>query len=133
MRIALRSLLLVCGLLLVPPPGWCCYVVDMTEALKTPIEQVPAPTKKCCCCEEPAKPQPEQPKEKPGRPFTYCCPAFDKLKSDGSVRFAPDSAGLHLAIIPLLPVSGTGEPWPSYSDSFTSSAPIHLLHCVWLC
>jgi hypothetical protein len=132
MRIVLRSLLLVSGLLLVPPPGWCCYVVDMTEAL-TPIEQVPAPTKKCCCCEEPAKPQPKQPKEKPGRPFTYCCPAFDKLGPDGSVRFAPDSAGLSAAVIPLLPVSGTGESLPSCRDSIVPSTALHLLHCVWLC
>ena len=123
---------LVCGLLLVPPPGWCCYVVDMTEAL-TPVEPVPAPTKKCCCCEEPAKPQPKQPKEKPGRPINNCCPAFDKLKPDGSVRIAPDSAGLSAAVIPLLPVSGTGVLQPACQNSFVSSIALHLLHCVWLC
>jgi hypothetical protein len=132
MRIALRSSLLVCGLLLVPPPGWCCYVLDMTEAL-TPVEQVPAPTKKCHCCGEPAKPQTKQPKEKPGRPFNYCCPAFDKLSPDGSVKFAPDSAGLSAAVIPLLPVSGTGEPLPACHNSLVPSTALHLLHCVWLC
>src|SRR5260370_34331496 len=106
MRTPLSSLFLVGGLHLVPPRGWCCYVVDMTEALP-PVEPVPAPTKKCCCCEEPAKPQPKQPKEKPGRPINNCCPAFDKLKPDGSVRIAPDSAGLSAAGFPPLPLFRT--------------------------
>jgi len=132
MRIALRSLLLVCGLLLVPPPCWSCYVLEKTEAL-TPEERVPPPAKQCCCCEEPAKPQPKPPNGKPARPFDYCCPAFDKLKPDGSVRFTPDSAGLHPAVIALLPASGTGEALPPGHVSFLSSAALHILHCVWLC
>ena len=123
---------MVFGLLLVPPPGWCCYVLELTVAL-APAEQGPAPTKKCCCCKETANPKPQQPKEKPGRPFTYCCPAFDKLSPDGSVRFAPDSAGLFAAVIPLLPVSGTAVLLPACHYSIVSSTALHLLHCVWLC
>jgi hypothetical protein len=132
MRIALRSLLLLCGLLLVPPPDWCCYVLEMTEA-PVPLEQAPAPAKKCHCCEAPSNPEPKPPTDEPHRPFNFCCPAFDQLKPDSSVKVTPDSALLAVAVIPLLPAAGTGELLPSCGYSFASAAALHLLHCVWLC
>jgi hypothetical protein len=132
MKTVLRWLWFVCILLLVPEQGWCCYVLTATET-PTPAEQPPPPYKKSCCHQEPSQPQPPLPKDQPARAFNCCCPTIDTLEPDRSARFAPDAAGLPLAMVLPLPVSGAGALWPAFRYSLPDSASLHLLHCVWLC
>src|SRR5438552_627850 len=66
----MRSLVLLCSLLLVPPPGWCCLAAHPD----TPDEQIQS----CCGCPhcKATEPPPAGPKPPPAK--SSPCPCLDR-------------------------------------------------------
>src|SRR6516225_3078238 len=105
MRLAIRVLMVVCGLLLVPPPCWCCLV--LTEvAPAAAVEKLPVSSKKSCCHRGGPAPQTQLPKERPCPTPKFCCFTPDSLQPDPSAKFAPDAAAAPVVIPPLANISG---------------------------
>jgi hypothetical protein len=135
MRLALRSLLLLSALLLVPPPGWCCFVLDFTEPCESaaPKQQLPAKSPKSCCNHE-SQPQPQQqPAHKPIQSLQCCCPAMDTVQPEKTAKATADATVLFSPIVAVPNVIGLPSLVLPGCDSVTAATSLHILHCVWLC
>jgi hypothetical protein len=126
----LRLAALACGLLLALPPGWCCLWLPQPARASAPPPVAP----QCPCC-HPVTPA-ELPTEAPapsGR-----CPCADREATTPEAVKAPAlQAGDCLAAVPAagadLEASAAPHGLPSPAGYALPSAPLHVLHCVWLC
>jgi hypothetical protein len=131
-----RSLALLCGSVLAFPPGWCCVLGTAPCCGKNvPSEKQPAPPehKSCCCCKEPARQGRNESTPNPATPVKPCfCEKSPTIPTDVT-RFVPD-----LLVLPFVPLTEfvhiiATEQIKSGVPFATSSPPLHLSHCVWLC
>ena len=125
-----QCLVLLCGLLLVPPPGWCCLVSRAAHPDK--------PKKSCCGCPlcktagQPAPaPMPEQ--RSPTSPDQ--CPCFDRTSMlPAAAESTPTGAAMttpSFALVPRREGSHASRPEPA-----TARLPhpgLYLVYCTWLC
>jgi hypothetical protein len=122
-----RSLALVCGLLLVLPPGWCCLLPRLGAQ-----QPKPAPAHGCCCGKKSKQP-PTRQTPAPPAPVRNCCGDREATRLAGPEKVSPDP-GLWAPVIapcdglcgvsPSVPLAlGLPPPWP----------PLQILHCVWRC
>lgn len=133
-----RTLMLVCGLTLALPPGWCCLLASQAIPTATTAAR---PGSCCCTCPAPCaqgQPQPNsEPAKSPTAPLPQDCPCTDRqtvLTAGASAEQAEVAVAL-LAILPAFDL------WPSEAgvalraDSDTHPPPLrlHVLHCQWLC
>ncbi len=127
-------------LMVLLPPGWCCYVGGGTcceESIPKTADAAPAPCDGCsrgCCCppNRPASAKPAQPKSP--RPIKTCC-CCQKYTAD---RPKPSRGPAVVAAPALLPTvvpmpADLGEPLPAEPWPIVFLPPLHLVHCVWLC
>jgi hypothetical protein len=121
-----RGLLLICSLILVFPPGWCCVIA----CAKAQPSAAP-PIKAACCCAEKTKPS-ESP-SLPTPPLKNCCciTALTKPPAGGETP-QPDAIA---SLAPSRLESGPSRIADTLYDtpSLPSSRTLHLLVCVWLC
>lgn len=128
----LRLASLACGLLLALPPGWCClWLPGPARASAAPTE---VPAGPCCpCCNHPAQPAEPAAPAPPQR-----CPCADReATTPEAVKPPALQAGDSLATpVPaaddLAPSAAPGGLVPASSLALPS-APLNVLHCVWLC
>jgi hypothetical protein len=129
----LRLASLTCGLLLTLPPGWCCMWLPGPARAAAP-EQSPA--EPCCpCCCHPAQPtEPASPAPAPAPR----CPCADR---DATTPEAVKPPALQPGADLGAPAPAAAGPAPSAAPDglptglrfALSSAPLNVLHCVWLC
>jgi hypothetical protein len=117
-----RFLTLICSLILVLPPGWCCLV---------PVRSAEGATaRRCCGCPHCRRPDPA-PKPAPVKPHE--CPCFDRQFTPPT---GPQTLPAGAAMMAPLPPF---EPAPAESLRLDRAAvhladpPLHLTHCTWLC
>ncbi len=123
---------LTCGLALVLPPHWCCrWLPAPAPAAAAPAE---APAEPCCpCCKPPVEPaEPTTPAPVPPAP----CPCADRAATTPQAVKPPAlQAGDVLAVAG--PADLTPAAAPARADATPTlpvlSAPLNVLHCVWLC
>jgi hypothetical protein len=132
MRLAPRVLMLLAGLLLVPPPCWCCLLV-CEVATATATEPTPVPGKKSCCHEPAPKPKPQLPKKEPCPAPKFCCLTPDSFKPEPSAKYTLDVADAPAAGLPPLGVTSGCVAAVTCTDSSPPIAALQVLHCVWLC
>lgn len=125
----LRLASLACGLVLVLPPGLCCLW------LHGPTRTAEAPAKpRCPCCDPPATPtDPEARAPVPPPP----CPCADRAATPPAAVKPPAvlvCRGLAAALpaADLAPAAAPDRPEAALSLPLPS-APLNVLHCVWLC
>jgi hypothetical protein len=134
----LRTVVLTCSLLLALPPGFCCFVgARDCCSPKQQTKEIPAqPLHGNCCHEEtpsqaPAK-SPSLPKpSQPGK--TICC---QEVPADRPAveRHLPDLTATVAALVPVAGPTVLGFVTEAAGQGFAfDSAPLHVLHCVWLC
>lgn len=130
-----RSLMLVCGLTLALPPGWCCLLASQTTATT-------APRPGTCCCTCPAsgaKEQPpgSEPPKSPTAPLPKHCPCTDRqtVLTAGVTPEQADGGVIPLAIFPVLDIRPAlaGIVGRVDSDAHPPPLRLHVLHCQWLC
>src|SRR5262249_19284506 len=133
-RVLCRILAVLSGLFLALPPGWCCFVV--TASCREPVrpQQVASPRPPGGCCRSPGTNAPKTPRPapKPSCPVPCC-----QVEWQPTVRPDPQQP---LPALAAPPASLVEPPTISLSDDtafgpgpVASSAPLHVLHCVWLC
>jgi hypothetical protein len=123
MKAAKQTLVLVCALWLIMPPGWCCLPRSVAS---TPAKPVPKP---CCCCPETP---PSKDNSAPVLPLTHCCCEKDWTKPPTP---APFDINLGLASL-FVRVDGLADARPCHLSQPVydfHSPPIHVLQCVWRC
>jgi hypothetical protein len=143
----------VCSMLLVCPPGWCCYLglvpccSGTSQTKETPSKarcggccssksESPAPAAKYCCSGKPADatPQKSAPGPKPGPPAPNCC--YDRLPAtpaNTQSQLPELSATFVHRPIADLQVAGSQCFGAAAQDIPISASPLNLLHCLWLC
>lgn len=132
----LRSLMLVCGLTLALPPGWCCLLASQATTTATI-----APRLGSCCCTCPAPRAQSQPKSEPAKspsaPLPKDCPCTDRLTvlTAGVTAEQVDVAVALLAILPAFDIwpSEAGVALRADSDAHPPPLRLHVLHSQWLC
>jgi hypothetical protein len=136
-----RSLVLLCGLTLAFPPGWCCMIpLPAAQAEESETDDGPAASSApCCCCKKkepvPAS-APAQPVQDAPRPCpTGKCPWLERDTTAPShpEQFHPDYSVV--AVIPMVDAAHTPavEPEEVSLRALPASPPIHVIDCVWLC
>jgi hypothetical protein len=130
----LRLASLTCGLLLALPPGWCClWLPGPARAVAASTD---APAEPCCpCCCHPAQPTELPP---PAPAPVPRCPCADR---DATTPEAVKPPALQAGADPGAPVPAAADLSPSAAPGGSlpalslalSSAPLNVLHCVWLC
>jgi hypothetical protein len=127
----LRLASLACGLLLALPPGWCClWMPGPACAAAAPAEAEPC----CPCCCHPA--QPTEPATPAPAPPQRCPCADREATAPEAVKPPALQAGADLGApvpVPALAPSAVQECLLPASSLTSSSAPLNVLHCVWLC
>jgi hypothetical protein len=129
----LRLASLACGLVLTLPPGWCCLWLPRPAHAAAPAD---APAESPCpCCPHPAQPD-EPATPAPARPQR--CPCADRdATTPEPLKVPAPQAGDGLAT--AWPAAADLSPSPALAGSLPAlslaltSAPLNLLHCVWLC
>jgi hypothetical protein len=127
-----QALMLGTALLLALPPGWCCKLLPQAG------NTLPAPASRCACCADHSAPLShtcptlQQDAPSPERAFVCCCPA------DNALREGSDTTRADLSSLSLPPVTCAGMTLVAALIArsqipFPASAPLQLLHCVWLC
>jgi len=122
-------------LLLVPPPGWCCFVLDFTQLCgpAAPKQQLPAKSPQSCCHHE-SEPQPQQqPKDKPIKSLQCCCPALDTVQPEKTAKATVDATALVPLIVEVPSLVRLPSLVSSGCDSVAAAPSLQILHCVWLC
>ena len=125
-----RSLMLVSGILLALPPGWCGCLTESSCCAKA-IETKPK-DKPCCCCPEetdPAEPLPP----KPIKSNQLCCCAKPPSVLTKAERVVPDPFA---ALAPSIFAPRISPPTSSLIGevvAIDSSPSLRVLHCVWTC
>ena len=130
----LRPLALTTGLLLLLPPGWCCFLANLTQP---PISarQSAAPKRTCCghCGSKSEKSSRPVPDHVPGRDGK--CPCGERT---ANAPGAPVNAGLDLSLPATVTITASVIAVTPEAACATSAAHFdqpspHLLNCVWLC
>ena len=118
------------AVLLVTPPGWCCYLPDLCG--RESCHEKPAKAACCCAGEPAASPSKPQPADDALPPAKKCCCGGGCR----SRRLLPASAtpAIHLAVFELSP--RVIPPLHSVQDEEEMLDPgpsLQALHCTWLC
>jgi hypothetical protein len=131
--VLLRLASLACGLVLTLPPGWCCWwLPGPARAAAAPAE---APAEPCCpCCCHPAQPtEPATPAPAPPRR----CPCADRAATTPQAVKPPalQAGDGPAAVVPAADLAPSAAPNVLFGAASPSlpSAPLNVLHCVWLC
>src|SRR5687768_11974768 len=130
MRSMPRYLMLVAGLLLAFPQGWCCAALRVLERAS---DSASAPAC-CCCCPAPVPvedSQKQDQREEKGSPKRCCL--VKQLLPPGP---KPSSGGVDLAVVEAacpVAVQVHAIGLPEAIDPVFSNIPVHLLQCVWRC
>lgn len=122
----IRLAWLGCGVMLVMPPAWCCYVWQPPAA----PELKPQPVASCC-----HKKQEQAPRPAPccPAPRTHC-PWCDREMAASSPKKVIDTPALPAPLV--LAVLDAPRAGPAVAVATTLPAPSrprHLLQCLWLC
>lgn len=133
-----RSLMLVCGLTLALPPGWCCLLASQATPTAT---TAPRPGSCCCTCPAPSakgQPQPKsEPAKSPTAPLPKDCPCTDRqtVLTAGTSAEQVDGGVMPVAILPALDIRSLEAHVVRRVDSDAHPPPLrlHVLHCRWLC
>jgi hypothetical protein len=130
-RFLLHLLPLACGLLLALPPGWCC-LLGPCPARAAPAPAEPSDGAQCpCCCHPNPRPEPAR----PAPPLR--CPCADRDATTPDVLKPPTLlSGDGLAALPAgadLELTASHDAPVTHAGPLSLSAPLNVLHCVWLC
>jgi hypothetical protein len=120
-----RSLALLCGLLLVPPPGWCCLVSGAAPVTK--------PAKTCCGC--PLCRTTNQPAPGPPQPPRTKCPCFERTSMlPAAAKPVPAGGTVTAPLFTSDPQrDGTCVLRPEPAAALLTHSCLHLVYCTWLC
>jgi hypothetical protein len=142
MAMWIRSLALLCSVLLALPPGWCCMVgsapcCNQCQPVKN--EKVPSThpsSHKSCCCSSETTEQNSNcpaPSPKPSTPVKPCCCEKAPSSLPEGARLLPDLFVVPLAVLVELPFSNGIDRAAAGPALVDTSPALHVLHCVWLC
>lgn len=126
---ASRYVMLLTGLLLAFPQGWCCAAVTVfvSEPDSAPLQS--------CCHRQPAPPCEREndngPLDSPA-PRTCCCVIKSTLPPGPKVSTPELEATSVVAFQAEGPLQGLFTATEVAAPIYLSVSP-HLLHCVWLC
>src|SRR5882724_6989143 len=132
MQFLLRFMVLACSLLLVLPPGWCCFTVSGDAS----TDQCASTANICSCCRQPSQPSPRNQDREPKEPVN--CPCDERI----STPLEPAQVHvLDLSLPSLLPpiavtLASAGNRYFGFvgeTSSHVAEPLLHLLHCLWLC
>src|SRR5437870_10295718 len=115
-----RVLLLICGLPLLLPPGWCCTL----QAASTPAS---APVRNCCCdCQ---KRHGDRPTPQPAEQ----CPCVNRAATAPTLQKVtpPTAAFAFASLAPFSTEQSTEAPRTRIASSPAVSNPLHILNCSW--
>ena len=129
MRLVTRLLVLSTALLLALPPGWCCAAPAADDSAKESRSSVPP------CCQgkhDESKPNNSTPSNTQHR-NCQCCWAPESSTAP-SKTILPDATLLALPVpVVLAPVAILGISEPIETGFASSSPPLHVLLCTWVC
>jgi hypothetical protein len=129
--ILLRRLMLVCGLSLALPPGWCCMLPALGAFQET--EPVASNPPSCCeCCKVPAPTKTPAPRPAPLPPGKCPCDDRHSATPDGPKVVGCDLAAATPSPVLDLPPAAV-EGCRAVSSPFCFGLSLQLLHRVWLC
>ena len=146
-----RILTLICSLVLLLPPGWCCTLgagpccpiqaasghADAQNSFRN--KPVSSQAGKCCCCtptEAGLSPESTPEKERSRRPAApiraECCELTSTPVPVGKpIVFHAWAASIDSIPMHDCDISAVLHRQPAQIDPLAS--PLHVLHCVWLC
>jgi hypothetical protein len=126
-----QALMLGTALLLALQPGWCCLLPQAEKTLVSPSAMA------ACCADHSAPPLRACPAlqsdNHPPAQASVCCCATDNPLREGSEKARTDLTTLPLAAETCAGVPLAAAAIVSGFTPFAASAPLQLLHCVWLC
>lgn len=129
-------LVFACSLILMLPPGWCCHVVTLPCCARHGETTASGSKDNCCssCCGEETKTSTEHqtPTPKPPTGRSCCCDPQPTLRSNTNPSLV-DLAVVAPTIEVVTTVDWTVSAQTAVSGGEFTSAPLHLLHCIWLC
>jgi len=135
-----QLLLLTCSLLLVLPPGWCCYTWSARCCAKQQASGADLPktaATSCCHKEEDSASQPGQPSSVPAKPSSptpdsCCCEHQPTLPTSNDSSWSIPVFALATLTPDFAPIDL--QPYRTVERAGFQTLPLlHLLHCVWLC
>ena len=143
-RRGVRTLALACCLLLVLPPGWCCWLLLEGSPRAANVAEVarPATAKVAgsCCCQT-QEPRPQAPVEgkklpAPRTPLKQC-PCSERQTTPPSFNSVDHDDGA-VVVVAILPFSDSAPPVLGGIAAVVPVAhppdcPIHIRYCVWRC
>jgi hypothetical protein len=127
-----RFLVLACSLLLVLPPGWCCFPVWGATSLGDCADTANV----CSCCRHQTESSPGNQEPEPKQPVN--CPCDERISTtvEHSQVHALDlslpTLLAHIAVT-LAPAGNRSFGFVGDTSSPAAEPLLHLLHCLWLC
>lgn len=129
-------LVLVCGLTVALPPGWCCQVVTLpcrtTDC--TPGTATSAEPSCPSCCGAKHKPTSSDRCPVPQKlPIRSCCCEPQPTQRSNSEPTLLDGIGLGTPVLLDKPDGGEVALLPAGTANDGAFLSLHILHCIWLC
>src|SRR5262245_43108747 len=122
-----RCLILLCSLVLVLPPGWCC--------MASHPDTQRAEAKRCCGCSHCQRTDVPTPVPKPPPVEPFNCPCFDRNSTPPSSPkpLAADAIAVGPRWEFEFEVACVGSPRLDQISPILANSPRHLVYCTWLC
>jgi hypothetical protein len=134
--VTLNSLVLASSLVLLLPPGWCCFVpLPVITGVAKAAEQCRGGCRQAGRCKVSCKGKGKAPVQPPlpAPPCPYCCYEPDWLKPAPPEQVGADRSSVALAAPIDRPPAPTVLRHPLDLSLPDPSPPLHILKCVWLC
>jgi hypothetical protein len=129
----LRSLVLVSGLLLALPEGWCCLLAAQLK--RHANEATAAKRPECCTCHDSCKESEPTPVKRPVIPPTCPCSQRQTILPVVASAKHINAAAVFVAVLP--PVTAAPECVRGHEYTVCVVHPptcaLHIFECIWRC